>query len=240
VIFLDSDDFWSDKNLLLDLSELIKKTNADVIVFGYKKLWKTGIGTIVCPSSDAKKLADLVLAGDFHISAWDKVVKRSFLIAEEILFRKETLRNEDVEWCMRLLAEAGSCAALKKVPYVYRQREGSITATVSETALLYVKENFEHCVEILQRMDRRKQKAGMVFLSKELSLFMIGLSLYNKKIRKKYYGFIKTNLEYLSHSIRNREKIIYLTAKVFGISVTERLLRLAIAIRKKKGKEIRE
>jgi hypothetical protein len=227
VLFLDADDFYCDKNFLFDLSKIIEEKNIDVIVFGNQTYWKGKTGRVVCPISDGKSLAELVLAEEYYIGPWDKVVKRSFLIEKKILFRKEAKYNEDAEWSMLLLAEADTCAVLKKVPYIYRKRPDSISVSVTEEKLFYIKENIEHCVDILQRIeDEKKKEAARVLLADEIAIFLVPLSRQKRRVRKQYDAFIKTNLKYLSYGKRKRDRIFYRLAKILGISVAEWLMGL--------------
>ena len=95
-----------------------------------------------------------------------------------------------------------------------------------------VRNNFIHCLGIRDKVISDKRRAMNIYLSQNLSMFMIAISTMPKIVKKQYYKFIRQNLDYLTYSVRSREKIIYLFAKIFGIMFTERLLGVANKLRR--------
>lgn len=231
IVFLDSDDYWNDSFFLEKIYEMIHISNPDLLVFGYKKVLDGKELSIYTPQSESKTIEELVIAGEFNICAWDKVVRRKVISYNNITFRKGVF-SEDMEWCSLLYKYVESVAVLPEAPHSYRQRNGSITKRISEKNISDVVHNFERCLEIKTELSQEKSAIFDYYLSKNISMLMIALSQVDRVSQKKYYSFIRDNIAYLKKSTRNREKVIYLAANIFGISITEKLLAYAFGVKK--------
>ena len=223
VMFLDSDDYWNDTYFLKKIHERILSKDVDLIVFGYNKILNQKIIDTRIPTCNATDICDLVRKDAFDICAWDKVIKRSLLTNNEISFRKNVY-SEDMEWCSKVFSTAKSCCVLSEAPYSYRQREGSITKTLSNKNIQDVRDNYKRCIEIQKSMNEDYQIAFNYFLAKNFSMFLIAITQIDKHERKKYYSFINQNKYILRYYSRNREKMIYICLLCFGISFTESLI----------------
>ena len=230
VIFLDSDDYWNDVDFLSKADKIVTKSQPDVMVFGYKKVVGKKVLASYQPSSNSKTIDELVKASEFNICAWDKIIKRELLVENGICFRKNVY-SEDMEWCALIFKYAEKVEVFKETPYVYRQREGSITKQLSEKNISDVKNNFEICIDLMDGLSQSKKEIYEYYLSKNFSMFMIALSQLDRNRKKKYYSFIKKNVGYLRKYSRNRERIIYLATKLLGVSLTEKLLSVVYVLK---------
>lgn len=223
VIFLDSDDYWADNDFLSKVSKMIIENPVDLIIFGNKRFTENGISRVYIPQISADDIYELVEYDEFNICAWDKVIKRSLLIDNKIDFRKKVF-SEDMEWCSKVFLSVNTCKVLAEAPYMYRQREGSITKTISKKNIDDVKNNYDKCIQIKKLMNDKRATAFNYFLSKNFSMFMIVLTQIDKADQVEYYDFIRENKSILRYSNRNREKIIRVCLMFLGIKVTERLI----------------
>lgn len=231
IIYLDSDDYWNDSSFLGKVYEIVSSKNPDLVIFGYKKILDGKDISCYIPRSKSNTIEELVMAGEFNICAWDKVVKREVLTLNNIYFRRDVY-SEDMEWCSLLYAHAKTVSVLSEAPHSYRQRSGSITKKISEKNIIDIKNNFEKCVQIKNDMSREKGIVFEYYLAKNISMFMIILSQLEKNIQIKYYPFVKQNIKFLKKKTRKREVLIYILAKVFGIPITERLISYAFGVKK--------
>lgn len=231
LVFLDSDDYWNDDLFLEKIHDMTHMSNPDLVVFGYKKVLDEKELSIYTPRSESKTIEELVLAGEFNICAWDKIVRRELISSNNITFRKGVF-SEDMEWCSLLYKYVESVTVLSESPHSYRQRNGSITKRISEKNISDVVHNFERCLQIKEELSQKKRNVFDYYLAKNISMLMIALSQLNKESQKKYYSFVKKNVEYLKESTRNREKAIYLATKILGVSITEKLLAYALGVKK--------
>lgn len=231
LVFLDSDDYWNDEFFLEKIHDMIHMSNLDLVVFGYKKVINEKELSIYTPQSESKTIEELVLAGEFNICAWDKVVRRDLISSNNIAFRKGVF-SEDMEWCSLLYKCVESVAVLPEAPHSYRQRDGSITKRISEKNISDVVYNFERCLEIKTELSQEKGAIFDYYLSKNISMLMLALSQVDRVSQKKYYKFVKDNIAYLKTNTRNREKVMYLAAKILGVSITEKLLAYAFGVKR--------
>lgn len=141
ILFLDSDDYWQGKDFLNKLSETIKLAGDEVVInFGWIKYYqssnqfvpdKRNFSVIKTDDVNTNEYSKILLQNDLFIaSAWNKCIKRSFVLENQIFF-KVGLRSEDMDWCGKILYSKPAMSCLNIKPYIYRQdRIGSITSSV--------------------------------------------------------------------------------------------------------------
>lgn len=163
VCFLDSDDYWEDKYFL---SELMKGASGnDLILFRLKKYVERS-GRLIesippikgeIPKEKDKLLDYVVNHGQFIASACTKMVKRELLLENKIFFR-EGVTSEDIEWSGKVLLYSRSVTFVDVSGYIYRQRENSITSTMTKRNVQDLKKNIINSIKnaegILNKTDR--------------------------------------------------------------------------------------
>ena len=130
IIFLDSDDYWIDDDALRKFEIKIKEENPDVVVFK-NCIYDELTGTFKEPKKDRESeiaLEDAIKLEYFDFSAWNKAVKRSLLVDNNIAFKKGI--SEDMLWSYKILLYSKKISfCLEKSVYAYRKgRTGSLTA----------------------------------------------------------------------------------------------------------------
>lgn len=228
IIFLDSDDFWDDFNFLNNLEREINHHEFDIGIFGYKKLYVDGSYKQVFPvkkrSIYLNNIQDSIFLGAYNICAWDKVVKRTLLIQNNIEFEKGVL-SEDMEWCAKLISVANSCYIFNEAPYIYRQRKGSISQTVTVNNIKNFIYNYSKCLDIEKDIVKEKKEAFYCYLAKNISMIIISLSFLSNKEQREYDLFVYDNYKVLNLCNRFRERAIFLSIKLIGIRNTQILLK---------------
>lgn len=133
LVFIDSDDFFTDNSCLQIISEgLIPRP--DVLAYRYYKYFsssnKSDCGIDMSNLMGLDKFGTikaLVQRDSFFCSCWSKAVKRSLIINNEIIF-DESLSCEDMDWYFKVINFCKTIAVVDYPIINYRQREGSVTS----------------------------------------------------------------------------------------------------------------
>lgn len=155
VMFLDSDDFWLDSDVCEWVSIAFRAETLEVLEFGcvkFKELSepKHVVGNefhveYVRVDERTKDLvfSDLIRRGYLTACAWNKAIRREFLI-EHALFFREGVVAEDIDWNARLMLHAQSVGVSCRPCVAYRKRIGSITSSVSLKKIEQLLSNLEY------------------------------------------------------------------------------------------------
>lgn len=189
VMFLDSDDWWDDKDALRKIDASIKKSGADITIIGMKKYFsqENRFGDVRTPKkcdkanstlSQAQVLEQYMRSNIFVACACDKVVRRSLIEKDKQRFVKHQL-GEDIEWCYKLLLKNPRIDVLEEAFYVYRQQVStSITANVGV-------KNIECILDIINRyIDADASGLLHHYMANQYILLITNLMLLSKDERK--------------------------------------------------------
>lgn len=181
LLFLDSDDYWSNDCFLRMLNEYIMRNPVDVVNYNFKKEIN---GKYTRPYFRSKcKEGNEIFVKENRIwiaCAWNKAVKASLFQQSNLLF-KPGCTAEDVDWCARLLLCASSYSFLNVCTVVYRFRSGSITNTVDNTKRRWLLRHIEDIGTILKSDELDQDKKEMM---QEYLAYQIGVMLLNIKAVK--------------------------------------------------------
>lgn len=137
VIFLDSDDYWSDSHGLEEIDAIVEP-DTDVLAFASKDYnQRTGVITddrYDYPSElnamESERCLEYMITHDrFNLSAAKKVFRREFLINNQLFF-EAGIKCEDIEQGLRIANCLPHYRFLNAKLYVYRHRENSISTSV--------------------------------------------------------------------------------------------------------------
>ena len=138
VMFVDSDDFWVDENqLALLMKEVEANPQCDFIGFNVSYYFEATnryvpwIAYDKCITDCTNKdelIVSLVKTGTFPISAWSKIIRKDFLIKNEVSFINGLL-SEDIPWFLSLLEKAQDFRMLNQYVYAYRQVSNGTSIT---------------------------------------------------------------------------------------------------------------
>lgn len=230
ILFVDSDDRINGKML----NNLIETSVMDCDVFflnavkwypdDNNKLMEFGeyyIRDEIVNKPCYEVLRSLTKFRKFPGSAWNKMVKRNFILKYNLLF-EEGIYSEDLEWSIRLFNSAKSYGYLEGIFYYYRQgRVDSITGTLSYknvNALIYLLEKYSDF-----NFSNNIKSSQFSFLSYEylVLLYLLGkLDLDYSVTIKKVYKIRSVLLK--SHKILY--KILYFLISVFGVRLSSKVL----------------
>ena len=142
VMFIDSDDYLANSNVLGLLAE---KTTGNPDIVHYKNMeWLEADGSVKDCSFDfnicteGKTLdeiyCELIDNDAYYNSAWSKIIRREVLVENKIEFISGLL-GEDNEWYYNVVMAAKQVVLLDEPLYVYRRRQSSITSSLTEKNL---------------------------------------------------------------------------------------------------------
>lgn len=143
VMFVDSDDFISDINIIDKFINILEKDKSDFIYTSYCRFNDeneeeiTEILPIDINNNDIKGksgieiLSMLIEKNNYHHAAYLKICNRKFLIENNLLF-KEGIYHEDAEWSPKLFYYAKRISIYSEPYYMRRMRENSIITTTNE------------------------------------------------------------------------------------------------------------
>ncbi|WP_343288423.1 glycosyltransferase [Turicibacter bilis] len=143
IMFLDSDDYILDNNIISNFVEILNKDKSDFIYSSYCRFndEDEDVITEVLPlnisQSDLNQLngiealALLIKENSYHHAAYLKICRSDFLINNKLFF-KENIYHEDSEWTPRLFYFAHKVSLYKGNYYMRRMREDSIMTTKNE------------------------------------------------------------------------------------------------------------
>lgn len=120
VLFLDADDCWADGYLTSVLPQLNEQT--DVMQTGFTRVPLTGQSQIITSSNPYR-----------FLSAWSKVVRRSFLEENHIRF-PEGAYYDDPVWAAALWQAHPRITLSESTAYQYTENRKSVTANPHSTA----------------------------------------------------------------------------------------------------------
>lgn len=233
VVFVDSDDFWVEKDCLEQLMNVVDAhPECDFIGFNcsyyysdtktYKK-WVAYNESLSVPTDKNIVICSLVASGTFPMSACLKIFKRKSLSDMGLRFIKGTIA-EDIPWFIDLLEGSKKCMFVNQYIYAYRQNvAGSITASgnpKSTSDLFAIVKN--EVAKMKNRSIAKDAKDALYsFLAYEFCILLTASSRMSKEIRKELMNY-KWLLDYTSNPKVRKAAFVN---KLFGIKVTELVLK---------------
>lgn len=136
IMFLDADDIYA-RDVVMNSYDRAVNTGVDVVLYDFARFVgkptvmavRSGIG----PGKDIKSFTKDNYAerffNDFATITWNKLVKRSVIVDNNIYFDVGLSHNHDVDFSVRLMLAARTYSWINGVGYYYRDNDSGITAT---------------------------------------------------------------------------------------------------------------
>lgn len=194
--FLDSDDEITDDCIE---SLLEKFEGEDLIVGAFLK----GDGSEYFNNKESKfegeAVLDAYLTGKIYDMACNKLVKKDFIIKNELYF-KPKLIHEDILWTYQCCMLAQSIRVLEKYTYIYYILEGSLNTHFTQRNLKSLEEIYNHIkIDVIAR-----NKDKNILINTFLMNFVIGIKI--RAVRSSiitYSDFNKIILEPIEFRYQN-------------------------------------
>ena len=235
VIFLDSDDYWKDKNVLNKISKRLFKTHQDVLCFNFEKT--DGVTTQEVNFQSIRSMPvgikgedsfQYMTEHDLWIAcAWNKAICRELFGDEKLRFR-EKITSEDIDWCMRLALLAESFDYIEDVIVCYRQRNTSISKSVTYQKVVTLLDNIEFCVDVLDGV-KGNERAELLkpYIAYQYGTLLANVSAVpDKNQQEKLLSKAKAYKYLLSYSQNQKIKLLRIASRLVGVKGTIALLKL--------------
>ena len=211
VVFIDSDDFLVSDSFLQDLFDKFKESGADIVLYKHAKYFDA---LTACTYSFAfadgiddndELLLELVKRDAYYGMAWSKSFKRRIATENNVKF-DTSLSCEDMDWYFALVSSSEKMAAIDKTYIAYRQREGSVTATIKLKNLVDFILTLENWSKRLTTADmsEKKKAALMGAMAKYYANLLITYARLKDRNKKQYRARIKALSHLLDHSLSAR------------------------------------
>ncbi|QIM62299.1 hypothetical protein A1D29_02710 [Pasteurellaceae bacterium Orientalotternb1] len=239
LLFLDGDDFWSEKNFLEELNKIINDDAPDLIVFPLSYYYNSNNIKFNCFNINYDKTLNfsrdfqfLVNHGIYTPSACNKCIKRNLLDSYELYFPIGRL-SEDIQWCGRLLEYVNDYYIYNKVCYMYRQnRVGSITHRVSEKNILHILGSIDEGISTESKVsdDLKLRNLELYFSYSFIELIPYVNPYLDNKIIVSLLSKYKYLIKYGFSFNDKKKKIISITVSLFGFYVSSVCLNFLVRI----------
>lgn len=234
VIFMDSDDWWNpniDVNKLLDYMQSIH--SIDMLLFtsydyiegeGYFQRNEHQNFRNIDVSSVKAYYQSLLNNGNLEVSANTKILKRQFLIDNQLFFTPNLL-SEDNEWMMRVLRVAKKVDKLEEPLYICRLgRADSITNTIKKKNITDLLSIVKGSIDYYANHDNEVKEQELCFAS-YLWFCALGLAnRLNKNELKEVKPLFKETSSVCSYSNSKKTKLSNTIYRVFGFNATIKIL----------------
>lgn len=236
ITFVDSDDFWKDKDVLTGILRVIKANGyPDIVtsdIIKYDDAEEKSLYPSVISEEYLNGVSKIEMLrhfyynqGDMKMSACQKFVKRE--LASNILFTKGLL-SEDIDWSIKLYSEASSICVYEKPYYCYRQnREGSITNTAAQRSfdsLIHIIDKWSMLIPKME-VDEEEKSIYFGYLAYQLSIAILLLSNANSDKRNENKSVLSKHLTLFSYPTNFKTKKVKMLTKLVGISTASKVLK---------------
>lgn len=179
------------------------------------------------PISGNEAVIEMVKTGLFQVSACLKIVKRDFILDNQLFFVKGQTA-EDIPWTINLLEKSKKCCFINEYVYAYRKGLSDSTSSIMDekhflSLFNIFKTEYEKVEE--RSFSNEAKNALRSFLAYEYCILLT----YNVShdLRKELYGY-KQILSYSQHPKVKKASKIY---KLVGIRITACFLKLYMKLR---------
>lgn len=243
VLFLDSDDWWADDEVLHTIEKQLNKTAVDVLSFNYRKSYNGHLeqpyfSETIPDSENAESLSGMMQGDRWVTGACNKTIRRTLLIENSLFFRTG-ITSEDIDWTLRLALCSKTFAFANVCVFIYRQLASSISHNGSTKKTECLCSNICECVRLLDTAEHDKSE-----LMKPFVAYQYGTLLYNvanipaSKRSKDLMSDVKRMQGLLAYSNNPKVRLLYIFDRMFGISFTLLMLRLRQVVLQRMGKGV--
>lgn len=155
--FIDSDDFIEEYCIKQILNEL-KKTEIDILIFGYKRIEKNKVYKVI--PKKIKEKFEIYNQKEIFNSPCNKLYKTDLIKKENIFFPEDSHMGEDMVFNFKCFCLANKLEIIEKSYYNYIETEGATSSLSKKIEIFYsfddiikfFKENnkFEEMKEVLK------------------------------------------------------------------------------------------
>lgn len=233
-LFLDSDDFWGQKNALERLEERIKTVNADIVIFGCTDFnIKTGEVIVSRSGYDLELFSKGNKKDVLHYLFSTKMLpggatifafKRSIIENNMIRF-KVGIQDEDYDFVLGVFLYAESIDAIDDPFYMYRHgRTGSITGSANVKMIYGIEYTVNKWLPIALEIDDEVIKKDYLnYIAFIYSTGYVVCGRMHDETRKEALEIMKKYKNVLKYAYWKKPVITRYAVSVLGVGLFSRL-----------------
>lgn len=243
VMFLDSDDWWTDPQVLETVDRNLKKNGADVLSFNYRKIYNGIMEPMYFPqeqrsSETAETIAQMLQKDLWVTGACNKAVRRA-LLKEYALYFRTGITSEDVDWTLRLALCGRRFAFANVCVFLYRQHAASISHSTSPKKTECLCENVLECVRLLHEAPKEKAEQLKPFVAYQYGTLLHNVAnLPAAQRSSRLMATVKEMKWLLDCSHNAKVRMLRLCSRVCGLRGTLVMLRLRQKLLECNGKGV--
>lgn len=224
ILFMDSDDYWLDDEIVEKLMEIALKYGADLINYRYRHYIEEKESYVDClpdypqyyiGKTKEETLEKLLEHGLFLASACNKMIKKE-LIQEHGLYFREGIVAEDVDWCARLMLASQKVDYCNADAYIYRQRNGSITHSVQYKNVKQVYDNVLYCLELGKDLTGEMATIYHTYVAYQYGVFHVTNHYVKDRRVRKLRKDMKKYRWLLQYHSNKKVKMLWMLNKYLG------------------------
>lgn len=237
IMFLDSDDYWSDdrdflKNALLKL----ENTQTDILAFLFLSRDKNGndstygqeLPQIFKDSAiiNTQSFAHLMYMGPYcnglAIAVWNKIYRREFI--QEVDYRMRAFEDED--WTARVMCQEGTVCCFGYFGYIYAESPDRVSITHEEFSCkrFGVLDCLQNRIQLFRDDPFMIRESIRLYLNLYIEYYFnakaANISAYGH--RKDYFRLLRQGMRMLSIKDIIRFGIFYISPKAYQWIILER------------------
>lgn len=243
VLFLDSDDWWADADVLGTIDAQLQKTPVDVVSYNYRKSYHDKLEPLYFPetlpdSQQSETLAQMTQGDRWINGACNKAIRRELLVAENLYFRTG-ITSEDIDWTLRLALKSRSFAFVNVCVFIYRQHASSISHSATPKKIECLCNNVCECVRLLNEAEANRAELMKPFVAYQYgTLFYNVAALPAAERSQMLMKNVKQMRHLLTWSNNSKVRLIRLCNQLFGLKITFWVLRMRQRLQEKSGKGV--
>ena len=224
IVFLDSDDFFTEDSHLGSIIEIVSEFVPDMICVNYARylsgrMKKAEMNPEI--ESGIIPAEKMVANNTYQSSACCKIVRRSIIDRFGLCF-PEGLLSEDIKWSAELLSVSDRIYFYNRIFFAYRINEKSITHNIGIDSVHSLITILEDLAEKIPENEKKKSYLG--FLAFQYCTLLINWRLAGSPNCKNEVKIIKKLSNLLSHGEYYVIRMVRVSYKAFGMKITSRLL----------------
>lgn len=231
VIFMDSDDYLCDLNILEKFNYIFENNRCDVIYTSYCR-FEDNTGKIIedlllnttkeeFNELTGYKLIELLISRkSYHHAPYLKICKMSFLKENQIEF-KEGYFHEDFEWTAKVFSYAHYVYPYFQRWYMRRMRENSTITTKNEAIVIKkATDRIKLAYELANYFSEHGVKSDSIIMQDLARVYwgdlLILSTIKEKNLYKEISEVIHKTKEVLKYSQEKKIKVGYILINLFG------------------------
>lgn len=243
VLFLDSDDYWADAQMLEKLAARLERTQADVLSFNFIKIFgerrsvpyfRNGGNAPVNLDADAS--CHYVMERGLWISSPCNKVIRTGCFNDGSLRFLEGIAMEDIDWNLRLALRAARFDYVEENFLCYRQLAGSASHSLDANKVTCLLSNVEHCMMLLKDAEKERRALLLPYIAYQYGTLLYALAaLPKEEERDVLLEQVAEHKSLLAASANKKIRLLHAAERLVGLRGTLALLRIMQRLRRKAG-----